>query len=132
VLAIKILKISAATIIVVITILMIAAAYLYKGDLPAEYVDKKYSNDQSRFLRFSEFDSRSQKPVDVTALSLPTLIMWGSEHALIPARVADQFAAALANTTLVVYADVGHVPMEEIPERSAADVVGFLEAINYR
>ena len=113
-LAIKILKISAATIIVVITILMIAAAYLYKGDLPAEYVDKKYSNDESRFLRFSGFDSRSQEPV------------------LIPASVADQFAAALANTTLVVYADVGHVPMEEIPERSAADVVGFLEAINYR
>jgi pimeloyl-ACP methyl ester carboxylesterase len=132
VLAIKILKISAATIIVVITILMLAAAYLYKGDLPAEYVDKKYSNDESRFLRFSGFDSRSQEPVDVTALSLPTLIMWGSEPVLIPASVADQFAAALANTTLVVYADVGHVPMEEIPERSAADVVGFLEAINYR
>lgn len=86
---------------------------------------------EATISRFSGFGSRSQEPVDVAALSLPTLIMWGAEDALIPASVADQFAAALVNTTVVIYADVGHVPMEEIPERSAADVVGFLEAINF-
>jgi pimeloyl-ACP methyl ester carboxylesterase len=58
--------------------------------------------------------------------------MWGLEDTIIPVSVADQFTSALENTTLVVYADVGHMPMEEIPERSAADVVSFLEAINFR
>jgi hypothetical protein len=43
----KILKIALAMMLVV---LIVAAAYLYKGDLPAEYVDKKYSNDESQFL----------------------------------------------------------------------------------
>ena len=63
---------------------------------------------------------------------MPTLIMWGAEDALIPVSVADQFAATLSNNTLVVYEDVGHAPMEEIPERSAADVVNFLESAGIR
>jgi pimeloyl-ACP methyl ester carboxylesterase len=46
--------------------------------------------------------------------------------------VADQFAATLSNNTLVVYEDVGHAPMEEIPERSAADVVNFLKSAGIR
>jgi pimeloyl-ACP methyl ester carboxylesterase len=58
--------------------------------------------------------------------------MWGAEDALIPVSVADQFAATLANNTLVVYEDVGHAPMEEIPERSAADVVNFLKSAGIR
>ena len=79
--------------------------------------------------RFSGFGSGSQEPVDVTTLGLPTLIMWGKEDAVIPVSVANQFAAALKDTTLVIYENVGHVPMEEIPARSAADVVSFLEGI---
>ena len=87
---------------------------------------------EATISRFGRFGERSQEPADANALSLPTLVMWGSEDTIIPVSVADQFTSALENTTLVVYADVGHMPMEEIPERSAADVVSFLEAINFR
>jgi pimeloyl-ACP methyl ester carboxylesterase len=87
---------------------------------------------EATISRFGGFGGRSQEPANVNALSLPTLIMWGSEDTIIPVSVADQFTSALENTTLVVYADVGHMPMEEIPERSAADVVKFLETINFR
>jgi pimeloyl-ACP methyl ester carboxylesterase len=80
--------------------------------------------------RFSGFGSRSLAPVDTTALDLPTLIMWGKEDAVIPVSVADQFADALENTTLVIYENVGHVPMEEIPTRSAEDIISFLEGLN--
>lgn len=80
--------------------------------------------------RFSGFGSRSLAPVDTTALDLPTLIMWGKEDAVIPVSVADQFADALGNTTLVIYENVGHVPMEEIPARSAEDIISFLEGLN--
>ena len=80
--------------------------------------------------RFSGFSSRSQAPVDTTRLDLPTLIMWGKEDAVIPVSVADQFANALENTTLVIYENVGHVPMEEIPARSAEDIISFLEGLN--
>ena len=87
---------------------------------------------EATISRFGGFGVRSQEPTDVNALGMPTLIMWGSEDTIIPVSVADQFTSALANTTLIVYAGVGHIPMEEIPERSAADVVSFLETINFR
>jgi hypothetical protein len=48
---------------------------------------------------------------------------------LIPVSVADQFAAVLERGTLVLYEGVRHAPMEEISERSAADLITFLESI---
>ncbi len=52
--------------------------------------------------------------------------MWGAQDSLIPVSVADQFAERLPNTQVVVYEDLGHIPMEEDPQRSAADVLNFL------
>jgi pimeloyl-ACP methyl ester carboxylesterase len=66
---------------------------------------------------------------DLSVLDQPTLVMWGKEDSLIPASTADKFAEVLPNTKVVVYKDVGHIPMEEIPERSAQDVLAFLEQI---
>ena len=63
---------------------------------------------------------------DLAVLTQPTLVMWGKEDSLIPASTADQFAAVLPDTTVVIYEDVGHIPMEEIPKRSAEDVRKFL------
>jgi pimeloyl-ACP methyl ester carboxylesterase len=52
--------------------------------------------------------------------------MWGAQDSLIPVSVADQFAQRLSNTQVVIYDDLGHIPMEEDPQRSAADVLKFL------
>ena len=63
---------------------------------------------------------------DLALLTQPTLVMWGKEDSLIPVDVADRFVAELPNATAVIYDDVGHIPMEEIPKRSAKDVLDFL------
>ena len=55
--------------------------------------------------------------------------MWGKEDSLISVDVAQLFDAALAQSTLVIYDSVGHIPMEEIPGRSAEDVSAFLQGI---
>jgi pimeloyl-ACP methyl ester carboxylesterase len=57
----------------------------------------------------------------------PTLILWGREDRLIPVGDADAFAAAIPNSTVRIYDGVGHIPMEEAPERSSADVRAFLK-----
>lgn len=57
----------------------------------------------------------------------PTLIMWGREDAWISAAHAYLFQKMLPNTALVIYEDVGHLPMEEIPTRSGEDLMAFLE-----
>jgi len=56
----------------------------------------------------------------------PTLIMWGSLDSLLPVSDAERFARDIRQSRVVIYEGVGHVPMEEIPGRSAADAEAFL------
>ena len=64
----------------------------------------------------------------VRAIALPALVMWGAQDPLIPLGVGERMAALLPDATLVVYEDAGHIPMEEVPARSAADVRAFMAA----
>ena len=81
--------------------------------------------------RFSSSNWQIEKSIDTTNLTMPALIVWGAEDSIIPPKVAGQFADALQKSTLVIYDNVGHVPMEEIPNQSAADVLSFFEEINF-
>jgi len=59
-------------------------------------------------------------------VSAPTLVLHGERDALIPVESGRATAAAIPGARLIVYPGVGHVPMEQIPDRSAADVEAFL------
>lgn len=66
---------------------------------------------------------------DVTAiktLKLPTLILWGGKDGLIPLENGRQFGRDIAGSKLVVFDDLGHVPHEEAPLRSVAELKSFL------
>jgi pimeloyl-ACP methyl ester carboxylesterase len=64
-------------------------------------------------------------------LKIPTLILWGEEDNLIPVQSAKWFAEAIPGSKLIVYPKVGHVPMEEVADQSAADVAAFLKALKF-
>jgi pimeloyl-ACP methyl ester carboxylesterase len=53
---------------------------------------------------------------------IPTLIMWGAEDRLIPVSSAAWFKQQVPDAQVVIYPRVGHLMMEEIPERSATDL----------
>jgi pimeloyl-ACP methyl ester carboxylesterase len=57
----------------------------------------------------------------------PTLILWGAEDAWIPVEHAYRFRDQIPNSKLIVYPKVGHIPMEEIPQKSLMDLTDFLE-----
>jgi len=63
----------------------------------------------------------------VRGLEVPTLVMWGDKDPLIPVSVGERFDSLLPESTLVVYENVGHIPMEEVAEVSASDVRAFME-----
>lgn len=63
---------------------------------------------------------------ELAPITAPTLVMWGKDDVLIDVAEAEHFKK-IANSTFVVYEHVGHVPQEELPERSAADVLRFLK-----
>jgi pimeloyl-ACP methyl ester carboxylesterase len=59
-------------------------------------------------------------------IACPTLIVWGSEDKLVPARDADEFARLIPNSRKVVWPETGHVAMLERPEAFNALVQAFL------
>ena len=61
-------------------------------------------------------------------ITLPTLILWGEEDHLIPLAAAHEYAKAIAGAKLIVYPSTGHLPQEEVADKSAADVRTFLLA----
>lgn len=71
----------------------------------------------------------SMRRTDLSDLSQPTLIMWGAQDSVIPVSTVEIFERSLPNTSTVIYEDLGHIPMEEDPERTAADVLSFLQNI---
>jgi len=68
------------------------------------------------------------RSADIAKIRSPTLILWGAQDRLIPVAHAQRFVSAIPGASLIVYDGVGHVPMEEIGERSAADADAFVSA----
>ena len=62
----------------------------------------------------------------VAAVRAPTLILWGGRDRLIPPAVGRWFDERIADSTLVVFDDLGHVPHEEDAARTVQTVLGFL------
>jgi pimeloyl-ACP methyl ester carboxylesterase len=62
----------------------------------------------------------------IATLKLPTLILWGGRDRLFPPEDGLAFARDIAGSRLVVFDDLGHVPHEEDPARSGAELRRFL------
>jgi pimeloyl-ACP methyl ester carboxylesterase len=71
---------------------------------------------------------REATAADLSRIHVPTLVMFGQEDRLIPAADGRKFHKAIPGATLILYPGVGHVPMEQIPDRSAADLKAWLSA----
>ncbi|MEZ4913163.1 MAG: alpha/beta hydrolase [Chitinophagales bacterium] len=59
-------------------------------------------------------------------LQTPTLILWGEADKWLGIKNAYRFEKDIPFAELITYPNVGHVPMEEIPEKSVHDVIRFL------
>lgn len=87
-------------------------------------------NREATMKRFALPHNNHQASIQgLAAIKAPVMIMWGAEDNLIPVSSANWFADALPDAKLVIYPKVGHIPMEEVPERSAADVKTWLNGM---
>jgi pimeloyl-ACP methyl ester carboxylesterase len=67
-----------------------------------------------------------QNTDNLVHLQMPVLVMWGAKDNWLNVDQADRFVSALTNCSKIIYDNVGHVPMEEIPEISGLDAKQFL------
>ncbi len=82
---------------------------------------------EATMQRFASYGPSKLTPESFGPLAnTPVLILWGEEDALIPVSAARWFQQAIPHAKLIVYPKIGHLPQEEAPDRSAADLAGFL------
>lgn len=72
-------------------------------------------------LDFAEVDTDVMKSLDV-----PTLVLWGAKDRWIPPAHAAEYTRRIPNARSIMYEGLGHIPMEEAPERVLQDMRAFL------
>lgn len=68
-------------------------------------------------------------PERISSIACKTLIVWGSEDRWVSIEMAARFNRDIANSESRIYRGVGHIPMEESPDRFAADCISFIESL---
>lgn len=69
------------------------------------------------------------RPERMAEIVVPTLVMHGAVDNLIPVAAGRYYAETIPNAELVVFDNVGHAPMEEIPDQSAQALAAFLAQV---
>lgn len=62
-------------------------------------------------------------------INAPTLLLWGEQDKLVYASAAQSFSERLPHSKAIIYKGVGHIPMEEVPQKVANDIREFLKTL---
>jgi pimeloyl-ACP methyl ester carboxylesterase len=82
-------------------------------------------NRRATLARFSlPYDPLAE--ADIAKVQTPTLILWGEEDRLIPVEAGQWLAKTLPANTLRIYPKIGHLPHEEAPAATLADLEPWL------
>jgi pimeloyl-ACP methyl ester carboxylesterase len=105
-------------------------AYAVESFRTAEVFDPMfYQNAQiptDVFLKFGQATDRGSMANRLSTIDVDTLIVWGELDTFVSVENAYGFEEALANSTLVVYPGIGHMPFQEALVESLKDVRAFL------
>lgn len=88
-----------------------------------------YPGNRAATRARGEAERTVASPETMARIAAPTLLMWGAEDRLVPLAAGEWFDRHISDSALIAYPDIGHIPMEETPDRSAADVGNWLETI---
>jgi pimeloyl-ACP methyl ester carboxylesterase len=67
----------------------------------------------------------------VTGLTTPTLVVWGDHDRALSYTGAAVLTKLMPNAKSVIMPDIGHLPMIEVPSRTAADYIQFRESLEH-
>lgn len=65
-------------------------------------------------------------PLPVTDLAVPTLLLWGAQDTWVPVQQGEALQELIPGAEYVEFADVGHLPMHEVPAEFNTVLLDFL------
>jgi pimeloyl-ACP methyl ester carboxylesterase len=111
------------------SVLPLASALLHAGPffLPRLALDTLRSGPANVLVAAARLLADDVRP-DLTAVKVPTLLLWGDRDPLIPPGHAQEFLDALPDAQLELIPGASHVPMLERPSAVSRAVLEFLRA----
>ena len=96
-----------------------------------ELVDRYYrltlrEGNRDALLAGIAVHGEEDRHLHIKNIKAPTLVLWGKEDKWISLEHANRFDTDIPRSDLIIYEGIGHVPMEEIPQKTASDVKLFL------
>ncbi len=64
---------------------------------------------------------------DLSKIKVPTLLIWGREDVVTPLAGGKIMNASIENSQLVIFENCGHLPAEEMPQRTVEEILKFTE-----
>lgn len=118
----------------------VSPRFMYEAGLKDVYFDNELVTDElvDRYYELSRypgnlaaFPKRVKAKLDqdselISGIRVPTLIMWGQEDLYFPVESGHRFEKDIPNSNLIVFANVGHLPMEEVSDVSVKHLVEFI------
>ena len=103
----------------------------YNDDLVTDEMVDRYYELYLRAGNRQAFVDRVQKRnitdhTSIASIKNPTLLLWGEDDLWVDPAHAARFDKDIPNSKLIMYNKVGHLPMEEVPTKSAMDTRAFL------
>jgi abhydrolase domain-containing protein 6 len=91
-----------------------------------DYVSRR-AHFEEIFTDFFGVETLDDRLGEITA---PTLVMWGEQDRLVHPSTAQVWADGIPGARTVRYPDAGHMPMLELPRRTAEDYRAFLARLS--
>jgi pimeloyl-ACP methyl ester carboxylesterase len=119
---------------------------LTRSGLEDSYTDQSFVTDElvERYVALSRAPGHRETLLGImagerveataeklSAINVPTLILWGRDDNLVPVSSAQKFADAIPGATQIIYDGVGHLPQEEVAEQSIEDVRAFMLEVEW-
>jgi len=97
-------------------------------EVDAYYLPLRTEGGTNAFLARMSQPEAEDRPARIRTIKAPTLVITGDTDRLVPPQAAHEYHELIAGSELVVFEKTGHLPQEERPERTAAEITRFLQA----
>jgi len=81
---------------------------------------------------FADFHEKDMLDAQLHEIQIPVLLLWGQEDRLIHVSSVDVWKSGIRDIQVEVWQDIGHMPMVEVPKKTATLYQNFLNKLTLK